>query len=172
MALFFLLILWALQSKKEAQQQALFAGMAKETAHQLGTPLTSAMGWLAILEEKVGKSSEVMRELNRDVDRLSMVSARFSQMVDGKGTITVKVGDHPTGGARITISDTGRGIPAGVGNKVFEPGFTTKKRGWGMGLALVRRIVNQYHKGRITIESTSSHGTTFLLVLPLADSIL
>jgi len=237
MALFFLLILWALQSKKDAQQQALFAGMAKETAHQLGTPLTSAMGWLAILEEKVGKNNEVMLELNRDVDRLSMISARFSQigslpqlqdtdlnelvdesvvyfqkrlphlggrvqlrregrstahvlfnrdllgwvlenlikngidaLVDGKGTITVKVGDHPTGGARITVTDTGRGIPAGVGNKIFEPGFTTKKRGWGMGLALVRRIVDQYHSGRINIESTSSHGTTIQVILPLADS--
>ncbi len=237
MALFFLLILWALQSKKDAQQQALFAGMAKETAHQLGTPLTSTMGWLAILEEKVGKNDEVMRELNRDVDRLSMISARFSQigsmpqlqdtnlnelvdgsvvyfqkrlphlggrvqlrregrttapvvfnrdllgwvlenlikngidaLVDGKGTITVKVEDHPTGGARILVSDTGRGLPPGVGNKIFEPGFTTKKRGWGMGLALVKRIVDQYHGGRVTIESTSSHGTTFMVVLPLAES--
>lgn len=237
MALFFLLILWALQSKKDAQQQALFAGMAKETAHQLGTPLTSTMGWLAILEEKVGKNDEVMRELNRDVDRLSMISARFSQigslpqlqdtdlnelvdesveyfqkrlphlggrvqlrregrstahvlfnrdllgwvlenlikngidaLVDGKGTITVKVGDHPAGGARILVSDTGRGLPPGVGNKIFEPGFTTKKRGWGMGLALVKRIVAQYHRGRINIESSSSHGTTFQVVLPLADS--
>ena len=80
MALFFLVILWAMQSKKDAQQKALFAGMAKETAHQLGTPLTSIMGWVALLEDKVGKSDGVMVELNRDVDRLSMISARFSQI--------------------------------------------------------------------------------------------
>ncbi len=233
MALFFLLIVWALQSKKDAQQQALFAGMAKETAHQLGTPLTSIMGWLALLEDRVGKNQEVMIELNRDVDRLSMISARFSQigslpklndldldelvdesveyfqkrlphlggrvqlrregrgsvpvkfnrdlmgwvlenlikngidaLVDGKGTITVRVDDHHGGGLQILISDTGKGIPARVGNKVFEPGFTTKKRGWGMGLALVKRIVTDYHQGRIDIQSTSGHGTTFQVVLP------
>ena len=233
MALFFLLILWALQSKKDAEQQALFAGMAKETAHQLGTPLTSIMGWTALLEDKVGKDQEVMVELNRDVDRLSMISARFSQigslpklqdtdlnqlvdesveyfqkrlphhggrvqlrregqgtntvrfnrdlmgwvlenlikngidaLIDGKGTITVKVEDNSAGGLRILVSDTGKGIGAGVGNKIFEPGFTTKKRGWGMGLALVKRIVTAYHGGRIQVESTSSHGTTFRVSLP------
>jgi two-component system, sporulation sensor kinase D len=233
MALFFLVILWALQSKKEAQQQALFAGMAKETAHQLGTPLTSTMGWIALLEDKVGKDQEVMVELNRDVDRLSMISARFSQigslpklndtdlnelvdesveyfqkrlphlggrvqlrregrctvqvkfnrdllgwvlenlikngidaLIGGKGTITVEIDDDPGGGVRIQVSDTGRGIPPRVGNKIFEPGFTTKKRGWGMGLALVKRIVTQYHGGKIHVESTSKHGTTFEVVLP------
>jgi len=192
MSLFFLLILWALQSKKDAQQQALFAGMAKETAHQLGTPLTSIMGWIALLEDKVGKGEEVIVELNRDVDRLSMISARFSQigslpklndldlnelveesveyfqkrlphlggrvqlrregrgtvpvrfnrdlmgwvlenlikngidaLIDGKGTITVRIDDHEGGGLQILVSDTGRGIPARMGNKIFEPGFTT-----------------------------------------------
>lgn len=238
MVLFFLLILWALQSKKDAQQQALFAGMAKETAHQLGTPLTSTMGWLALLEDRVGKNDEVMRELNRDVDRLSMISARFSQigslpklqdtdlnelvdesveyfqkrlpylggrvqlrregrctahvlfnrdllgwvlenlikngidaLVDGKGTITVRVADHHPDGARILVSDTGRGLPSGVGNKIFEPGFTTKKRGWGMGLALVKRIVRQYHGGRVNVVSTSGHGTMFQVVLPSAEFV-
>ena len=233
MVLFFLIIVWALQNKKQAEQKALFAGMAKETAHQLGTPLTSIMGWLALLEEKVGKNQEVMVELNRDVDRLSMISARFSQigslpqledtdlntladevieyfrrrlphlggrvqlrregtvqgqvrfngdllgwvfenlikngidaLADGKGTITLQLADRPEGGVRILVSDTGKGIPARVGNKVFEPGFTTKKRGWGMGLALVQRIVTQYHGGRIGIVSTSSHGTTFEVLLP------
>jgi two-component system, sporulation sensor kinase D len=238
MVLFFLIILWALQNQRQAEQKALFAGMAKETAHQLGTPLTSIMGWLAILEEKVGKNQEVMVELNRDVDRLSMISARFSQigsmpqltdtdlngmvdqvieyfqrrlphlggrvqlrregtvqssvrfnrdllgwvfenlikngidaLTDGKGTITLKIADNPEGGTIIRVSDTGKGIPARVGNKVFEPGFTTKKRGWGMGLALVKRIVTQYHGGSISIESTSSHGTTFLVLLPAAEDV-
>ncbi len=233
MALFFLIILWALQSKKDAQQQALFAGMAKETAHQLGTPLTSIMGWVALLEDRVGKSDDVMVELNRDVDRLSMISARFSQigslpkledtdlmavvadtveyfqrrlphlggrvqlrsegtithqvafnrdligwvlenlikngidaLIDGKGTITLQLEDDADGGVRLRVSDTGKGIPARDGSKIFEPGYTTKKRGWGMGLALVQRIVTQYHGGRIRVETTSSHGTTFLVNLP------
>lgn len=237
MALFFLIILWALQGKKDAEQKALFAGMAKETAHQLGTPLTSIMGWVALLEDKVGKDNDVMVELNRDVDRLSRVSARFSQigsqpqledtdfnrlvdegveyyrrrlpqlggrvelrregtvsgtvrfnrdlmgwvienlvrngidaLKDGKGTITVQIADREEGGVRMLVTDTGRGIPARVGNKIFEPGFTTKKRGWGMGLALVKRIVTQYHGGRINIASTSRHGTTIQVVLPPADA--
>jgi len=237
MALFFLVILWALQSKKDAEQQALFAGMAKETAHQLGTPLTSVMGWVALLEEKVPVGDEVMAELNRDIDRLGMVSARFSQigsqpqlddddllatvdetieyfqrrlpqlggrvnlrregtmtgrvlfnkdllgwvlenlikngvdaLTDGKGTITLALEDAEDGGVRMRILDTGKGIPSRDGNKIFEPGYTTKKRGWGMGLALVKRIVTQYHGGRIRVESSSSHGTTFLVTLPPAPA--
>ena len=238
MALFFLVILWALQGKKEAEQKALFAGMAKETAHQLGTPLTSIMGWVALLEDKVGADDDVIVELNRDVNRLSRISARFSQigsrpqledsdftvlvdegieyfrrrlpqmggrvqlrregvvaspvrfnrdlmgwvienlikngidsLKDGKGTITVKLSDRSRGGARMLVSDTGRGIPARVGNKIFEPGFTTKKRGWGMGLALVKRIVEEYHGGRINVVSTTRHGTTFQVLLPLAGDL-
>ncbi len=235
MALFFLIILWALQSKKDAQQQALFAGMSKETAHQLGTPLTSIMGWVALLEDRMGKKDDVLVELNRDVDRLSMISARFSQMgslpkredtdlvdvvedtvnyfqrrlpnlggrvqlrsegtvsnpvafnrdllgwvlenllkngidalVDGKGTITVRLEDDAEGGIRMYVADTGKGIPPRDSAKIFEPGYTTKKRGWGMGLALVKRIVTQYHGGRIKVDSTSQHGTTFLVTLPPA----
>ena len=235
MALFFLVILWALQSKKDAQQKALFAGMSKETAHQLGTPLTSIMGWLALLEERLDPKDHVLVELNRDVDRLSMISARFSQMgslpkledtnlvavvdetvlyfqsrlphlggrvqlrregdssnpvifnrdllgwvlenlikngidalIEGKGTITITLEDLPGGGVALRVSDTGKGIPGREGNKIFEPGFTTKKRGWGMGLALVKRIATQYHNGKIRIESTSQHGTTFLVTLPPA----
>ena len=235
MALFFLIILWALQSKKDAEQQALFAGMSKETAHQLGTPLTSIMGWVALLEDRMGKDEDVLVELNRDVDRLSMVSARFSQMgsmpkledsdlmnvvedtvsyfqrrlphlggrvqlrsegtvsnpvafnrdllgwvlenllkngidalVDGKGTITVRLEDDTEGGILMYVADTGKGIPARDTAKIFEPGYTTKKRGWGMGLALVKRIVTQYHGGRIKVDASSQHGTTFLVTLPPA----
>jgi len=235
MALFFLVILWALQNKKDAQQKALFAGMAKETAHQLGTPLTSIMGWMALLEERLDKDDDVIVELNRDVERLSMISARFSQigsmpkltdtdlvgvvdetiiyfrnrlphlggrvelrregdssnpvvfnrdllgwvmenlikngidaLIEGKGTITIRLNDIPGGGVEMRIADTGKGIPSREGNKIFEPGFTTKKRGWGMGLALVKRIATQYHNGKIRIESTNQHGTTFLVTLPAA----
>ena len=237
MALFFLVILWALQSKKDAQQKALFAGMAKETAHQLGTPLTSIMGWLALLEEKLDPKDDVIIELNRDVERLSMISARFSQigsmpklddtellevvdetiqyfqirlphlggrvqlrregdisnsvvfnrdllgwvlenlikngidaLTDGKGTITIILEDLADGGVALRVADTGKGIPGREGNKVFEPGFTTKKRGWGLGLALVKRIATQYHNGKIRIESTGPHGTTFLVTLPPAKN--
>jgi signal transduction histidine kinase len=237
MALFFLVILWALQSKKDAQQKALFAGMAKETAHQLGTPLTSIMGWLALLEEKLKPGDDVLVELNRDVDRLSMISARFSQigsmprlddtnltavvdetiqyfrnrlphlggrvqlrregdttnpvvfnrdllgwvlenlikngidaLTDGKGTITIKLDDLDDGSVELRVADTGKGIPGRDGNKVFEPGYTTKKRGWGMGLALVKRIATQYHNGKIRIESTGPHGTTFLVTFPPAKT--
>jgi len=235
MALFFLIIMWALQNKKQAEQTALFAGMAKETAHQLGTPLTSIMGWVALLEDKVDPASDLMVELNRDVDRLGMISARFSQigslpkledtdlmtvvddtieyfrrrlphlggrvqlrreghadgpvrfnrdllgwvlenlikngidaLADGKGTITVKAEDRGDEGVALLVSDTGRGIPAGVGNRIFDPGFTTKQRGWGMGLALVKRIVVQYHGGRIRIADTGPAGTTISVILPPA----
>ena len=235
MALFFLIIMWALQNKKKAEQTALFAGMAKETAHQMGTPLTSIMGWVALLEEKVGPQSDLMVELNRDVDRLGMVSARFSQigslpkledtdlmavvdgtieyfrrrlphlggrvqlrreghsdapvrfnrdllgwvlenlikngidaLVDGKGTITVHVEDRGVEGVTVAVADTGRGIAGGVGNRIFEPGYTTKQRGWGMGLALVRRIVVEYHGGRIRVAETGPGGTTIALTLPPA----
>lgn len=233
MALFFLIIMWALQNKKQAEQTALFAGMAKETAHQLGTPLTSIMGWVALLEEKVDKRSDLMVELNRDVDRLGMISARFSQigslpkledtdlmtvvddtieyfrrrlphlggrvqlrreghadepvrfnrdllgwvlenlirngidaLADGKGTITVRVEGRGQEGVAVHVGDTGRGIPAGVGNRIFEPGFTTKQRGWGLGLALVKRIVVQYHGGRIRIAETGPGGTVITFTLP------
>ena len=232
LAVFFLLIVWALQTKKVGEQQRLFAGMAKETAHQLGTPITSIMGWMELLREKVG-DDEVMMELGRDVERLSKISARFSQigskpqlqdnditavvdgaivyfrrrlphlggrvelrsegavsnrcrfnrelmewvlenlikngidsLAEGKGTITIKLADTEKGGVQIKISDTGRGIRAGVGNKIFEPGFTTKARGWGMGLTLVKRIITQYHGGRIWVDNTGTHGTTFVIQLP------
>ncbi len=236
MALFFLVILWALQARRQSEQNALFAGMAKETAHQLGTPLTSIMGWVALLEDRVAPGDDLMVELNRDVDRLGMVSARFSQigslpkledrdlnavvdetieyfrrrlphlggrvqlrregqarghvlfnrdlmgwvlenlikngidaLEDGKGTITVGVVDDPEGGALMLVADTGRGIPSGVGRRIFEPGYTTKQRGWGMGLALVMRIVERYHGGRIRIEETGPGGTTIAVHLPAAS---
>lgn len=233
MALFFLVILWALQARRAAETTAMFAGMAKETAHQLGTPLTSIMGWVALLEERVDKNDDVMVELNRDVDRLGMISARFSQigslpkledrdlnevvdesieyfrrrlphlggrvqlrregavtgtvafnrdllgwvlenlikngidaLDDGKGTIGVHLQDVGDNGIQLSVSDTGRGIATGVRNHIFDPGFTTKRRGWGMGLALVKRIVKEYHSGRIRVEETGPGGTTITVWLP------
>jgi len=235
MVLFFLAILWGLQVKKENDQNLLFAGMAKESAHQMGTPLTSIMGWLALLEDRL-PGDDTLLELGRDVERLNKVSARFSQigsrpkledrdltgviddtityfqrrlphlggrvqlrsegaagnpvvfnrellewvlenlikngidaLVDGKGTVTVRLADNPDGGVIVRVSDTGRGIKPSHRAKIFEAGFSTKSRGWGMGLALVKRIVTQYHDGRIRVENTGRQGTTIAFTLPGKD---
>ena len=236
MVLFFLAILWGLQVKKENDQNLLFAGMAKETAHQLGTPLTSIMGWLALLQEQLPDDDDTLPELERDVERLNKVSARFSKigskprlddrdlvaviedtityfrrrlphlggrvqlrsegairnpvafnrdllewvlenlikngidaLVDGKGTVTIRLADTADGGVVIRVADTGCGIKPAYRAKIFEPGISSKSRGWGMGLALVKRIVTQYHGGKIRVESTGSQGTVFAVFLPGKD---
>ncbi len=233
LAVFFLLIVWALGVKRRGDQQRLFAGMAKETAHQLGTPITSIMGWLEVLRERRPEPDAVVEELAEDVKRLGMVSERFSQIgslprlsegdlsqvVDAtleyfsrrlphlggevdlkfscettrrcrfnrglmqwvlenmikngidalkgeKGAIRITIDDGPGSSVRILIADTGGGIPSQARNRIFDPGFTTKKRGWGMGLALVQRIIEQYHGGRIQVRTTGPSGTTFAITLP------
>jgi signal transduction histidine kinase len=233
MVLFFLAILWGLQVKKDNDQNMLFAGMAKETAHQMGTPLTSIMGWLALLKEQVSADDDTLPELERDVERLNKVSARFSKigskpklddqdltavveetityfrrrlphlggrvqlrsegaisntiafnrdlmewvlenlikngidaLVDGKGTVTIRLADNGDGGVILRVADTGCGVKQAYRTKIFEAGFSTKSRGWGMGLALVKRIVTQYHGGKIRVESTGSQGTVFAVTLP------
>jgi hypothetical protein len=232
LSLFFLMIVWALSLKRDREQQRLFAGMAKETAHQLGTPITSIMGWLAILRDRE-TAPDLIEELDRDVARLGKVSERFSQigskpqlndtdlagvvettvqyferriphlggrvdlavenrltvgcrfnrdllewvlenlvkngidaLIEGRGAITVRLDDGPAGGVELRVVDTGGGIEASHRNRIFEAGFTTKRRGWGMGLALVKRIVTQYHGGRIAVESTGPGGTVILINLP------
>jgi len=236
MVLFFLAILWGLQVKKENDQNLLFAGMAKETAHQMGTPLTSIMGWLELLQERLPGGDETLSELRQDIGRLTKVSARFSQigsqpkledrdlvavveetvryfrrrlphlggrvelrsegaaansvafnrdlmewvlenliknaidaLTDGKGTVTVRLADLAEGGIALRVGDTGKGIRPSHRPKIFEPGFSTKRRGWGMGLTLVKRIITQYHGGRIRVESTGPQGTVFLITLPGKD---
>ncbi len=238
LAAFFLLIVWALMMKKEGEQQRLFAGMAKETAHQLGTPLTAMMGWLQILHDRHGDGDEVITELGRDVTRLTKVAERFSRigsqprlepgdltetvrstlvyferrlphlggrvdlrlegairnrvrfnrellewvlenlikngidaLKEGRGTIVVRLEDGPGAGVTLLVSDTGGGVPSGLRGRIFEPGFTTKTRGWGMGLALVRRIVTQYHGGRIQVVASGPRGTTFAITLPGEEEI-
>ncbi len=233
MVLFFLAILWGLQVKKENDQNLLFAGMAKESAHQMGTPLTSIMGWLALLQEQLPPGDDTLLELGKDVERLNKVSARFSQigsqpkledtdllgvveetvayfrrrlphlggrvelrvegavsnrirfnrdlmqwvlenlikngidaLEEGKGTVSVRLADLEGGDVCLRVTDTGHGIRPAYRNKIFEPGISTKARGWGMGLALVKRIVTQYHGGRIRVESTGPQGTVFLVTLP------
>ena len=211
------------RATKMATQNKLWAGMAKETAHQIGTPLSSLIGWLEIL--KMGNIEEsTIIEIEKDITRLQTITDRFSKIgsepvlekrdiiEDTKNTIdylqtrvsqqvvfTFKAPQHPIyveinpalhswtienlvknaidamkgkGALDITISelenmvkikitDTGKGIPKNQFSKVFEPGFTTKKRGWGLGLSLTKRIVQEYHKGKIKVEQSEiGKGTT------------
>lgn len=227
--LFIIVTLMALQSGYRSIQNQLWAGMAKETAHQLGTPVSSLEGWVEMMKEKP-ENEKLVTELRKDVSRLRLVSDRFGKigstphleqfdlveqinsMVDyikkraagkvnfvvnthgeqhipamisgplfdwvienllknsldameGKGTCTV---DIQTGKEAITIdvTDTGKGISRQNVSKVFKPGFTTKKRGWGLGLTLSKRIIEQYHKGQIFVKhSEPGKGTTFRIVL-------
>jgi len=236
LGVFFLSIMWALSVKRDGEEQRLFAGMAKETAHQLGTPITSILGWVEILRDR-HTNDDIVEELDKDVQRLGKVSERFSQigsrpkmkdvdlwatiessvayferrlpqlggrvdlraerqtdrsclfnrdlmewvlenlikngidaMKDRSGAIEVTLTDGSDGMLELRVADDGAGIPQGKRNRIFEPGFTTKSRGWGRGLALVRRIIVQYHRGRIIVEKSGSEGTTFLISLPAEET--
>ncbi|WP_253931836.1 HAMP domain-containing sensor histidine kinase [Lewinella sp. W8] len=221
---------------RKAEQNRVWVGMAKETAHQLGTPISAIMGWLEhikLMYEDQPDILEVSDEMGKDVERLSMVANRFSKIgaapelepvnvfaeldkcreymekraprkvsfdfpgptdgdiraainpllfdwvienllrnaldaMDGKGTISGSVRELEDK-VYIDISDTGKGIAAKNVRKVFNPGFTTKKRGWGLGLSLVKRIVEQYHRGKIAVTASEvGKGTTFTITLPRA----
>ncbi|KIM09715.1 MAG: histidine kinase [Sulfurovum sp. FS06-10] len=211
------------KATKMATQNKLWAGMAKETAHQIGTPLSSLIGWLEILKlEEVSQST--LLEIEKDINRLQTITDRFSKIgskpalenrniiedtkttvdylqsrvskqvifsfsapehpifveinpalhswtienlvknaidaMKGKGSLTLAISELEDE-VKIKITDTGKGIPKNQFNKVFEPGFTTKKRGWGLGLSLTKRIVQEYHKGKIqVIQSEIEKGTT------------
>ena len=211
------------RATKMATQNKLWAGMAKETAHQIGTPLSSLIGWLEILKLDNVEESTIV-EIEKDITRLQTITDRFSKIgsepvlekrdiiEDTKNTVdylqtrvsqqvffTFKAPEHPIyvdinpalhswtienlvknaidamkgkGSlniviselediAKISITDTGKGIPKNQFSKVFEPGFTTKKRGWGLGLSLTKRIVQEYHKGKIKVtHSEIGKGTT------------
>jgi len=228
-ALFIIVILYAVKIRNRSEQNQLWAGMAKETAHQLGTPLTSLKGWVEMLKETPG-SEKIAVELAKDVDRLQLVSDRFSKigstpsmeerdlvmqinnMVDyirrrapekvqfiintnnnhsipvklsaslfdwvienllknaldamgGSGKITINIAQSEQE-VFIDVSDTGKGISASHINQLFKPGFTTKKRGWGLGLTLSKRVIEQYHKGQLFVKySEPGKGTTFRIVL-------
>lgn len=223
-------IVYSITSHNRATQNQVWAGMAKETAHQLGTPLSSLQGWIEMLKEE-GIPAETVSELQKDVDRLKLVSDRFSkigsiphlenwdlvyqiqQMLDymrrrttskvqfsfetnghtpidanispplfdwvienllknaldameGRGHIEIKIKDEPHQ-VVIDVSDTGKGIAPGNIRRVFDPGFTTKKRGWGLGLSLSKRIIETYHKGELFVkQSETGKGTTFRIILP------
>jgi signal transduction histidine kinase len=228
-SLFIVLTLTSIATRNRATQNQVWAGMAKETAHQLGTPISSLQGWVEMLKENTA-NDKITSELQKDVDRLKLVSDRFGKIgsipqlepndvteqvthmveyirkraagkvqfvvtnsgqataiaaispplfdwvienllknaldaMEGKGTITV----HIQSGEEaivIDVTDTGKGIAAANTAKVFNPGFTTKKRGWGLGLSLSKRIIEQYHKGKIFVKSSElGKGTTFRIEL-------
>ena len=228
-ALFIIVTLVTVAVRNKSTQNQVWAGMAKEAAHQLGTPLSSLQGWVEMLKETPG-NEKMVAEMSKDVDRLKLVSDRFGkigsipqleekdvlhqveQMVayikrratdkvsfsinsygekeipvmmngplfdwvienllknaldamEGKGSINIQIKDEATQ-VVIDVTDTGKGISSQHVNKVFKPGFTTKKRGWGLGLSLSKRIMEQYHKGELFVKSSEpGKGTTFRVVL-------
>ncbi|HMR91660.1 MAG TPA: HAMP domain-containing sensor histidine kinase [Chitinophagaceae bacterium] len=227
--LFIIVTVLALRSSYQSVQNQVWAGMAKETAHQLGTPVSSLEGWVEAMKDIPGNEA-ILEELKKDVSRLRLVSDRFGKigstpqleerdivkqvndMVDyirkrapgkvnfsidtdgagpvpalisaplfdwvienllknaldameGKGEIKVAIKNEPKN-IVIDVADSGKGIAAQHVNKVFNPGFTTKKRGWGLGLSLSKRIISQYHKGDIFVKSSEpGRGTTFRIIL-------
>ena len=229
MIIFVIIVYLAVMSTKKAEQNKVWVGLSKETAHQLGTPISSLMAWVQMLEAS-GVDKEIVEDMDKDVNRLSMIADRFSKIgskpemklepvcesvrqgldymraristsvalsvnlpdddrnvmlcrplfawvienlcknavdaMQGKGSLNVTAGyDHRT--AFIEVTDTGKGIARKNFKTVFSPGFTTKKRGWGLGLSLARRIIEQYHMGRIFVErSEVGVGTTFRIELP------
>mgnify|MGYP002513583257 FL=1 len=224
-----LIIFSAILYTKRAEQNRVWVGLSKETAHQLGTPISSLMAWTQLLEA-YGVENDVVKEIDKDVHRLSVIADRFSKIgskpelqleylndtigrsleymrsrvsgkvniimdlsdddhgvmlsvplfewvmenltknavdaMDGAGTITIRtLADHQR--VAIEVSDTGKGILRKNFKNVFHPGFTTKKRGWGLGLTLVKRIIEEYHEGKIFVkESEIGRGTTFRIELP------
>ena len=224
---------FAFSYSRRAEENQVWVGLAKETAHQLGTPMSSLMGWVELIEtDKSFATSESLAEMRKDLDRLKVITERFSKIgsvpiiaksdisqqlqlaidyiktrssdevvylyesqaigamaninvplfdwvienicknamdaMEGRGTITIKCtskGENIV----IDITDTGKGMPKGFFKRVFKPGFTTKRRGWGLGLSLVKRIVENYHEGHIFVsESIPNKKTTFRIILKQA----
>ena len=226
--LFAAVLYFVFKTAKIAEQNRLWAAMAKETAHQIGTPLTSMMGWITLLKEKQ-KNSEPLLEIEKDIERLNVITDRFSKVgsnpeltlsdlnetisqtvnylqkrsseyvqfklelpnnkitipfntqliswtlenlikngidaMKGKGTLCISVKELEQQ-VEILISDTGTGMTKEVTSKILDPGFTTKSRGWGLGLSLARRIIVDFHQGRISVvKSTIGKGTQFKIML-------
>ena len=227
-ALFIVITLYAISTRNKSTQNQVWAGMAKETAHQLGTPISSLQGWIEMLKEQE-KFTSISREMEKDVNRLKLISDRFGKIgsaprleeynitdqvekmvayikrratekvnfvveappepvitkissplfdwvienllknaldaMEGKGWIIIKIKESP-GHVIVDITDNGKGISKQNMANVFKPGFTTKKRGWGLGLSLSKRIIEKYHKGQLYVKSSEpARGTTFRIVL-------
>ncbi|WP_299063730.1 HAMP domain-containing sensor histidine kinase [uncultured Polaribacter sp.] len=215
-------------SNKAAETNKLWTGMAKETAHQIGTPLSSLLGWIAILKME-NVDDKYVEEIEKDVNRLNIIANRFSKIgsipelksdnivaitknafdylksrsskqisfsfttsdtkintkinaelygwvienliknaidaMQREGSLDIRIENTPKK-VKISISDTGKGMPKKLFKQIFKPGFTTKKRGWGLGLSLSKRIVEDYHKGKIYVQKSEiDKGTTFEILL-------
>ena len=222
-----LLIFMYYRSSQIALENKLWSAMAKETAHQLGTPISSLLGWLMVLKENY--DSETLNKMNKDVERLKTISERFSKIgaipekklyklssivdeiveymriripatieiivqkkdgeipinlnkeliqwvlenmiknsidsIEKKGKIKLEINWRSK--LSLKISDTGSGIEKEIQSKVFDAGVSTKKRGWGIGLSLAKRIIEKYHKGKIKLLNSSKNGTEFLIEIPI-----
>ena len=227
--IFVVVAIFALLSSKRAEQNKVWVGLSKETAHQLGTPISSLMAWVEILKENY-PDDDLIPEMNKDVKRLELIAERFSKIgslpepvdasmnevlahvidymdrrtskkveivselpaenvvvkmnaslfewvienlcknavdaMEGQGRIVLSLHEEDSKVA-IEVTDNGKGIRKKDLKSVFTPGFTTKKRGWGLGLSLAKRIVEEYHKGRIYVKSSEvGVGTTFRIEMP------
>lgn len=229
--LFGAVIFFFFKTNKASEQNKLWAGMAKETAHQIGTPLTSLLGWNELLKSE-DINPEITKEIEKDISRLQNITDRFSKIgslpklekqdivaetrnafdylklrssqlihfsftshvqelpvqlnsslynwtienlvkngidaMKGKGNIAIEI--IPDGKfVNILVSDTGHGISKSNYHSIFNPGVTSKKRGWGLGLSLVRRIIEEYHKGKIKVLSSSKEGTIMQISLKKSE---
>ncbi|MCU4155878.1 HAMP domain-containing histidine kinase [Carboxylicivirga sp. A043] len=231
-ALFIFIAYIAFNGARKAEQDQVWVGMSKETAHQLGTPTSSLLGWVDLLKLKQ-ENDEIAQELEKDVERLQVITDRFSKIgskpelneqplilaieeiigylkrrtaanihikinagdipylmvninkvlfqwvvenicknavdaMKGSGTIEISIA-NPNGHVNIDISDTGKGLARKQFKTIFKPGYTTKLRGWGLGLSLAKRIIEGYHGGKLFVkESEQGKGTTFRITLPKA----
>ncbi len=249
-AAFILIGFIGFQNIRRSEERHIWVGMAKETAHQLGTPISSLMGWLEVLTGDIASgqdihrnnlqgSDEIIEQMQTDITRLRRVVNRFSKIgsrpefietdidelmgetvdyfrrrlpFEGKGAkIVYQSDDSPRADINgelfswavenlvrnslqavdpqsgmvelsagmskdknlviIAVKDNGKGIPAGIARKIFRPGFTTKKRGWGLGLTLVKRIITEYHRGRIALLKSRPGETVFQIILPVKRGI-
>ncbi len=226
--LFIALAYWAFSTARSAEQNQVWAGMARETAHQIGTPLSSLLGWFELMK-LYDIPDESLSEMQKDLSRLQVITDRFSKIgaqpgleskniipvvksgynylkvrsskkiqfeftceeesveimfneqlfswvveniirnavdsIDGEGKISVHLFSKKNE-VYLDITDSGKGIKSTRFNSIFEPGFTTKTRGWGLGLSLVKRIIKDYHKGRVfVLKSELNKGTTFRVIL-------
>ena len=228
---FSLLAFIAYSSSRKAEQNRVWVGLAKETAHQLGTPISGLMGWVEVLKINPEFDKTIGDEMLKDIKRLETITNRFSNIgsepsmkeedlgelvestveylkvristkinwrfennlsqpyiksvnrnliewvienlcknavdtMGGVGSLKITLTPNPKNGIFIDIKDTGKGMSAKVQRKIFNPGFSTKKRGWGLGLTLAKRIIEVYHSGEIFVkESSPNSGTTFRVVL-------
>ena len=228
--IYMLISYMAFSNARRSEQNKVWTGMAKETAHQIGTPLSALMGWIAYLKEQYPEEI-AFGEMEKDIDRLTEITDRFSKIgsqperndinldqtvsrtadylgtrlgkkislftdlgvesevhhngqliswvlenmiknaadaLEGEGEIRIRK-ETAAAEVHLFISDNGKGIPTNDQRKIFHPGFTTKSRGWGLGLSLAKRIIEDYHQGKVVlVQSDAQMGTTFKITLPKA----